>query len=151
MSRWEHRYLGRERFSGALSVIEIEHFFTLREDELTVVRRRRSVLNRLALALQIGFLKMTGGTLNSVEIIPPGVLEHIRRELGWVPPRLASIRALYRRRLTLYDHQVAALAALGRTKPSEHAERSLETRYRLKKAGLPLFPICYALRRATTH
>jgi len=27
-------------------------------------------LNRLALALQIGFLKMTGGTLNSVQIIP---------------------------------------------------------------------------------
>jgi hypothetical protein len=31
------------------------------------------VLNRLALALQIGFLKMTGGPLNSVEIIPRGI------------------------------------------------------------------------------
>src|SRR3981189_967902 len=68
MSRWEHRYLGQERFPDALSTMEIEHFFSLSEDELAAVRRRRTVLNRLALALQIGFLKMTGGTLNSVEI-----------------------------------------------------------------------------------
>jgi hypothetical protein len=73
MSQWEHRYLGQERFPDALSTMEIEHFFSLSEDELAAVRRRRTVLNRLALALQIGFLKMTGGTLNSVEIIPRGI------------------------------------------------------------------------------
>lgn len=119
------RYLGRERFPDALSAMEIEHFFTLGEDEFAIVRRRRRVLNRLALALQIGFLKMTGTTLNSVEIIPPGILEHLGRQLGCAPPRLASIRALYRRRHTLFDHRAAALAALGRTEPSEHAERGL--------------------------
>jgi CheY-like chemotaxis protein len=48
--------------------MEIEHFFSLSEDELAAVQRRRTVLNRLVLALQIGFLKMTGSTLNSVEI-----------------------------------------------------------------------------------
>jgi hypothetical protein len=109
MSRWEHRYLGQERFSDALSTMEIEHFFSLSEDERAAVRRRRTVLNRLALALQIGFLKMTGGTLNSVEIIPTGVLEHLGRQLGCAPPRIASIRALYRRRRTLFEHQAAAL------------------------------------------
>jgi hypothetical protein len=55
MSQWEHRYLGQERFPDALSVMEVEHFFTLGEDELAAVRRRRTNLNRLALALQIGF------------------------------------------------------------------------------------------------
>ena len=34
MSRWEHRYLGQERFPDALSAIEVEHFFTLGEEEL---------------------------------------------------------------------------------------------------------------------
>ena len=136
MSRWEHRYLGRERFPDALSTLEIENFFTLGEDEFAAVRRRRRVLNRLALALQIGFLKMTGGTLNSVEIIPPGVLEHLGRQLGFAPPRLASIRALYRRRRTLFDHQTAALAALGRTEPSERAERGLVAYLRRKAAAV---------------
>jgi hypothetical protein len=39
MSRWEHRYLGQERFPDALSTMEIEHFFSLSEDELAAVRR----------------------------------------------------------------------------------------------------------------
>ena len=31
IKRWEHRYLGEERFPETLSTIEIEHFFTLDE------------------------------------------------------------------------------------------------------------------------
>jgi hypothetical protein len=77
ISRWEHRYLGEERFPETLSALEIEHFFTLDEDQLVSVRERRGPLNRLALALQIGFLKMTGRTLNSVELIPPEILDHL--------------------------------------------------------------------------
>ena len=52
MSRWEHQYLGQERFPDALSAMEIEHFFALGENEFAAVRRRRRVLNRLALALR---------------------------------------------------------------------------------------------------
>lgn len=78
-TRWEHRYLGQEQFPETLSAVEIEHFFTLDEVELVSVRERRGPLNRLALALQIGFLKLTGRTLNSVELIPPQILDH----LGW--------------------------------------------------------------------
>jgi hypothetical protein len=136
MSRWEHRYLGQERFPDALSAMEVEHFFTLGEEELVAVRRRRTVLNRLALALQISFLKMTGGTLNSVEIIPTGVLEHLGRQLRCAPPRIASIRALYRRRRTLFEHQAAALHTLGRIEPSEHAERGLVAYLRREVAAV---------------
>jgi hypothetical protein len=62
LSRWEHRYLGQELFPETLSALEIEHFFTLDEQELARVRERRGLLNRLALALHIGFLRMTGNT-----------------------------------------------------------------------------------------
>jgi hypothetical protein len=79
INRWEHRYLGEDRFPETLSALEIEHFFTLDEDELAPVRERRGPFNRLALALQIGFLKMTGRTLNSVELIPPQILDHLGR------------------------------------------------------------------------
>jgi hypothetical protein len=91
-----------------LSGLEIEHFFTLDESELASIRERRGPLNRLALALQVGFLKMTGGTLNSVELIPPEILDHLGRQLDCVPPRIASIRAFYRRRRrTLFEHRAA--------------------------------------------
>jgi hypothetical protein len=88
LSRWEHRYLGQELFPETLSALEIEHFFTLDEQELTRVRERRGPLNRLALALHIGFLKMTGNTLNSVERIPPeiGFLCSMVRNATWPCP-----------------------------------------------------------------
>ena len=100
MARWDHRYLGEERFPATLSALEIEHFFMLEGTELTEVRRRRGRLNRLAVAPQIGFIKMTGTPLNSVQPIPVTVLDHVGRQLGSGEgtPRIASIRALYRRR-----------------------------------------------------
>lgn len=126
MSRWEHRYLGEDGFPATLSALEIEHFFTLDEGELASVRERRGPLNRLALALQVGFLRMTGRTLNSVELIPPGILDHLGRHLDCVPPRIASVRAFYRRRpRTLFEHHEAALRLLGRTVLTPHAERGL--------------------------
>src|SRR6476646_6069526 len=126
INRWEHRYLGEERFPETLSALEIEHFFTLDQDELAPVRERRGPLNRLAFALQIGFLKLTGRTLNSVELIPPQILNHLGRQVDCPAPRIASIRAFYRRRRrTRFEHHATALRLLGRGELIPHAERGL--------------------------
>ena len=125
LRRWEHRYLGDERFPDGLSSMEIEHFFTLDEQQLARVRERRSPVNRMALALQVGFLKMTGGTLNSVKRIPADILSHLGRQLDCAPPRIASIRAFHRRRRTLFEHHAAAFRLLGRSELTPHAQRGL--------------------------
>lgn len=120
-----------------LSALEIGHFFTLDEQELARVRERRGPLNRLALALHVGFLKMTGNTLNSVERIPPDILEHLGRQLNCTPPQIASIRAFYRRRRrTLFEHHAAALRLLGRRELSPHAERGLVAHLRREAAAM---------------
>ena len=120
-----------------MSGLEIEHFFTLDEDELASVRERRGPLNRLALALQIGFLKMTGRTLNSVELIPPQILDHLGRQVDCVAPRIASIRAFYRRRhRTLFEHHATALRLLGRSELIPHAERGLVAYLRREAAAV---------------
>ena len=49
-------------------------------------------MNRLAVALQIGFIKMTGAPLNSVQLIPATVLDHVGRSLGWGRARHRSLR-----------------------------------------------------------
>ena len=137
INQWEHRYLGEERFPETLSALEIEHFFTLDEDELTSVRERRGPWNRLALALQIGFLKLTGRTLNSVELIPPQILDHLGRQVDCPAPRIASIRAFYRRRpRTLFEHHAAALRLLGRSELTLHAERGLVAYLRREAAAV---------------
>lgn len=135
MGGWDQRYLGFGAFPEALSPLEIEHFFTASAGEAAAISGRRTSVNRMAFALQLGFLKMTGRTLNSVEIVPPAVLEHLGRQIGAPPPRVASIRAFYRRRRTLFDHQESARQALGRGPLNDHAERGLTAHLRREAAA----------------
>jgi TnpA family transposase len=80
---------------------------------------------------------MTGGTLNSVELIPPAILDHLGRQLDCVPPRIASLRAFYRRRRrTLFEHHASALRLLGRTELIPHAERGLVAYLRREAAAV---------------
>ena len=130
MQRWRQRYLGLSGFPPTMVSAEIDQFFTLSRRELTVVMRRRRPLNRLSVALQVGLLRMTGRTLNSFQIVPAAVLKHLGLQLRLTPPRLASIRALYRRQRTLFDHQRVAIEVLGFRHLTDHAERGLTTHLR---------------------
>ena len=148
MGGWDQRYLGFGAFPETLSPLEIEHFFTASAGEAAAISGRRTPVNRMAFALQLGFLKMTGRTLNSVEIVPPAVLEHLGRQIGAPPPRVASIRAFYRRRRTLFDHQEAARQALGRGPLNDHAERGL-TAY-LRREAAAAYDVTELMTRART-
>ena len=130
MSDWEKRYLGWDHFPVGLEDAEVEVFFTLAEAQLEAVRTHRRAPNRLGIAIQIGYMQMTGTALNSVEMIPPAVLSHAACQLGLPAPQLASIRALYRRRRTLHDHQEVARAVLGLRMLTEHARRQLKVHLR---------------------
>lgn len=134
VSQIDHQYLGWERLPDNLAEIEIENFFTLSINEQEIVSRRRRSLNRLGVALQIGYFRLTGLPMKAVEMIPPQILAHVGRQLAIAAPHLASIRALYRRRRTLFEHQSAAKAALGLRDLSPHAERSL-TAFLRREAG----------------
>jgi Domain of unknown function (DUF4158) len=62
----------------------------------------------LGLALQIGFLRMSGRVLDAVRIVPPALWKHLGSQFGEQAPDLASLRAMYRRHRTLFDHQELA-------------------------------------------
>lgn len=136
MSRWDHRYLGHDGFPDGLPDLEIARYFTPTPDEHIAIRQRRSDPNRIAFALQLGFLKMTGRALNTVEIVPSAILQHLGETLGCAAPQIASIRALYRRRRSLFDHQLAAQALLGRTAMNGYAERGLTAYLRRESIGI---------------
>jgi len=136
LSHWEQRYLGQRGFPPTLSALEIQRFFTPTPEEKSIVLQRRSATHRLAFALQIGFLKMTGRLLNSVELVPAAVLVYLGQVVGCVAPRIASIRALYRRRRTLFEHQTAACSLLRRRELPEHGLRGLTGFLRREATGL---------------
>jgi hypothetical protein len=69
---------------------------------------------------------MTGRPLNSVRAVPPALLRHLGSELDIATSDLASLRALYARGRTLFDHQHQACECLGFKWMTEHQRRALE-------------------------
>ena len=101
MNDWQSTYLGRGALPRDFSGFEIEAFFTYSEPERRVIDdERRTPALKLALALQIGYLRMTGRLL-------------------------ASLRTMYRRRRTLFEHQDLACAVLGFHDLTEARRRAL--------------------------
>lgn len=125
MQDWRAQYLGLTTFPTGLTAAEIDELFTLNGEIAPVVGARPRSLTRLGLVLQNGFLRLTGRSLNFVHMIPPAVLERAGQAAGTAAPRLASIRSIYRRRMTLYQHQQAAMAAMGFKDYGEVSERGL--------------------------
>ena len=96
-----------------LSDVEIEAFFTFTGNERRVIEERRGPALKIALALQIGFLRMTGRLLEAVRMVPPALWQHLGTQFDVAAPDLASLRAMYRRRRTLFEHQELACETLG--------------------------------------
>ena len=134
MQRWQIPFLGRSRIPAQLSPFEVEQLFTLTNKELEAIRTRRGALNRLGVALQLGFLRLTGRQLNSVHVLPQAVLTHLARQLAIEAPDIASIRALYRRERTLYEHQNFAADLLGFRPLHAPGERGLVAHLRREAA-----------------
>ena len=113
MTKWQATFLGLKHLPRELSGFEIEAFFTFTLAERQLIEERRRPALKLGLALQIGFLRMSGRVLDSVRIVPPALWRHLGSQFGVQAPDLASLRAMYRRHRTLYEHQELACAALG--------------------------------------
>jgi hypothetical protein len=58
-----------------------------------------------ALKEQFVFLRASGRPLDRLAVVPKVLLHHLVKELGVARTSIASLRSIYRRRETLYDHQ----------------------------------------------
>lgn len=126
MQAWRRRLLGVDAVPADLSEAEIQHFFTLENDQATIVAHRRRDMNRFGLAMQIGFLRLSGRPLDPMRLIPPAVLACVAEQTGVEAPMIATLRAIYRRRRrTLFEHQQQALQVLGFRACTVAAERAL--------------------------
>ncbi len=126
MNDWQSTYLGRGALPRDLSGFEIEAFFTYSEPERRVIDdERRSPTLKLALALQIGFLRMTGRLLEALRMVPPVLWRHLGTQFEIDAPDLASLRTMYRRRRTLFEQQDLACSVLGFHDVTEAQRRAL--------------------------
>jgi hypothetical protein len=65
-----------------MSIFDVRRFFTLSSDGRHVLRCRFRSRSRLGVALQLGFVRMTGTTLDAIEYVPRAVLEHVGHYAG---------------------------------------------------------------------
>ncbi len=125
MQSWQSTYLGMRELPREISAFEMKAFFTFESTERQLIDARRGDAHKLGLALHIGFLRMSGRLLDAFQVVPTTLLHHLGSELGIETPDIASLRALYRRDKTLFDHQQVACSALGFRWMSEHQRRAL--------------------------
>ncbi|GLQ45946.1 putative transposase [Dyella lipolytica] len=125
MRYWQKPYLGLRAVPKELNQFELNAFFTYSAKERKVIFGKREALHRLGLALQIGFIRMTGSVLGGIKVVPAELWAHLGETLDIPTPDIASLRSLYRRRPTLYAHQNTAIETLGFARMSEHQRRAL--------------------------
>ena len=133
MQHWQIPFLGLRAFPADLTTFEIRYFFTFSAKEREAILSHYGDQHRLAAAMQIGFIKMAGRTLDAFDTLPVGVLRYVSTDLGIQTPELATLHALYRREQTLLDHQAWAAQLLGFRPFTERRQRVL-VRYLRREA-----------------
>ena len=122
---WHATFLRLRHLPQEVTAFEIEAFYQFSAEECRVIEERRRPELKLALALQIGFVRMSGRLLEAVRIVPPLLWKHLGARFNVTAPDLASLRAMYRRAPTLIEHQQLACETLGFRWLSEHHRRGL--------------------------
>lgn len=111
----EFRYVGQDRLPARLSEFDVERYFALTDSDIAAINERFRRDRRAGVAIQLVFLRASGHTLDHVGTLPRPLLRYIGERLGLPTPTIASLRTLYQRYKTLYEHQVWTCEYLGLT------------------------------------
>jgi hypothetical protein len=126
MNDWQSTYLGRGTLPRDLSGFEIEAFSRIpSQNAVSSMMSGARLASSLPLALQIGFLRMTGRLLEALCMVPPALWRHLGVQFDVEAPDLASLRTMYHRRRTLFEHQDLACAVVGFHSVTEAQRRAL--------------------------
>lgn len=134
MENWRRQYLGLDRMPADLSDTEIAWYFSPDEGCEREIQARRQAITRFGLILHMGFLRMTGRPWSQLDRVPVKILAFAAEHAGIVAPQIATLRAIYRRRPTLFEHQRIAAKALGFSAIDDHRMRGL-TGYMRRQAA----------------
>jgi hypothetical protein len=95
MKSWRAIFLGLRHLPREVTAFEVEVFFQFSAGEARIVEERRRPELKLGLALQMGFLRMSGRVLNAVRMVPPLLWRHLRERFSVAATDLASLRAMF--------------------------------------------------------
>ncbi|MDM0109851.1 Tn3 family transposase [Variovorax sp. J22R24] len=125
MSTYVYRFVGLENLPARLTDFDLRHFFELGDGDVQAIRERFRSDRRVSGALQLLFLRACGRPMDRFSVLPRNLLRYVADTLEAAPLTIASLRSLYERRPTLYEHQQWARDYLGLSDLDRAAEASL--------------------------
>lgn len=99
------------RFSGPVSVADLERCFFLDDADLARVGRRRGDRNRIGFALQLGTVRYLGMFLADPTDVPTGVLDYVATQVDVPDP--SCVKGYMARRTTRFEHAAEITEAYG--------------------------------------
>jgi hypothetical protein len=84
---------------------ELEEFFRFSRREVFDIGEEFTPKHRIAVAIQLGFTRMSGRRLDRFKVLPRTLLSFVGEQFKLKPPSIATMRSMYKRGNTLYDHQ----------------------------------------------
>lgn len=125
MEIWQGTFLGRRTLPPDLSDYQIQAFFTFSSDDIAALKESYQPSTRIAAAIQLGFLKLSGTKLDSINMLPRNLLKHVSDQLELPAPAIASLKRLYKGERTKMRQLAWAMDRLGWQKPGFDADRQL--------------------------
>lgn len=107
------RFIGVENLPTRLSEFDVQQAFCLSQDDIAAISERFRHDRRVAAAIQLLFLRASGRPMDRFASVPKTLLRSVCEALQTPAVSIASLRSLYERRQTLYEHQAWAGAYLG--------------------------------------
>jgi TnpA family transposase len=106
MASYEFRFVGADRLPNKLSDFDIQQHFALSRDDVAAIKARFKADHRAGAAVLLLFLRASGRTLDRFSVLPRQLFRYIGEALSVQAPTIASLRTIYARRQTLYEHQL---------------------------------------------
>ena len=107
------RFIGAENLPTRLSEFDVQQSFCLSTDDIAAVAERFRHDRRVAAAIQMLFLRASGRPMDRFASVPKTLLRSVCDAFQSSAVTIASLRSLYARRQTLYEHQAWARTHLG--------------------------------------
>ena len=102
------RFIGAENLPTRLSEFDVQQSFCLSADDIAAVTERFRHDRRVAAAIQMLFLRACGRPMDRFASVPKTLLRAVCEAFQTSAVSIASLRTLYARRQTLYEHQAWA-------------------------------------------